>query len=252
MIKSEEGRIHEGHRGRMKDKFFEHGAKIFDTYELLEMLLYYAIPYKDVNPTAKHLLSQLGGLEGVLSADRKALTEVKGIGSASARLIELVGRMNELGEQSLGNPQSRSFDDYKQTGRYLVDYFEKHEDMKVVALLLDGRMRLLDMVELTVDSFGSAGVRSRTFIEAALLTSASIIIFASVHRYGPLFMTESEKATSCMVREDLETVGVRVVEHFIVSGSRYMGVDTQGIYRLSSDSPQLIRFLETRKRCGGK
>ena len=45
--------IHLGHRQRMKDKLSNHGARIFDTYELLEMLLYNVIPYKDTNPIAK-------------------------------------------------------------------------------------------------------------------------------------------------------------------------------------------------------
>ena len=53
-------KMHVGHRGRMRDKLMTHGARIFDTYELLEMLLYYTIPYKDTNPIAKRLLSEFG------------------------------------------------------------------------------------------------------------------------------------------------------------------------------------------------
>ena len=51
-------KLHAGHRARMRRKFLSYGPRIFDTYELLEMLLYYAIPYKDTNPIAKRLLME--------------------------------------------------------------------------------------------------------------------------------------------------------------------------------------------------
>ena len=252
MIKSEDGRIHEGHRGRMKDKFVSHGARIFDTYELLEMLLYHVIPYKDTNPTAKLLLEKFGGLDGVLSADTEALMSVVGLGERAAELISLVGDMYELGERSADNPHSHVFDDYDMTGEYLVDYFDKNTGKNVTALLLDGGMRLLDTVDVRADSFGSAAVRSRTFIEPALRASAAVIILASAHRYGPLFLTEAERVTSKMVRDDLSSVGVRVLEHFIISGPRYMGAERTGVFRFSNDSPQLIRFLDTKARWSKK
>ena len=48
--------VHKGHRKRMRRKFADFGAKVFDTYELLEMLLYYTVPVKDTNPLSKKLL----------------------------------------------------------------------------------------------------------------------------------------------------------------------------------------------------
>ena len=58
-------KLHVGHRARMRRKFLSYGPRIFDTYELLEMLLYHVIPYKDTNPIAKRLLMEFGSLEGV-------------------------------------------------------------------------------------------------------------------------------------------------------------------------------------------
>ena len=62
----DDNHIHDGHRERMRSKLIIHGQKVFDTYELLEMLLYYTIPYKDTNPISKRLLFTFGGLDGVL------------------------------------------------------------------------------------------------------------------------------------------------------------------------------------------
>ncbi|MBR4836163.1 MAG: hypothetical protein IKU99_04030, partial [Clostridia bacterium] len=88
--------IHDGHRGRMRAKLLSHGRSIFDTYELLEMLLYYSVPFRDTNPIAKRLLHAFGGLDGVLKAKREELTEVSGVGDHTAELIALVGRLNNI------------------------------------------------------------------------------------------------------------------------------------------------------------
>ena len=85
--------IHVGHRQRMRSKLLIHGPRIFDTYELLEMLLYYVIPYKDTNPIAKLLLKRFSSLSGVFNAETEELTEVAGIGVRTAEYIRNLGEL---------------------------------------------------------------------------------------------------------------------------------------------------------------
>ena len=77
-------RIHEGHRGRMRAKLLAHGQNIFDTYELLEMLLYHVIPYKDTNPVAKRLLYAFGGplISPMIAGLAMSLSSVFVVGNA--------------------------------------------------------------------------------------------------------------------------------------------------------------------------
>ena len=86
MAVSDKG-LHDGHRGRMREKLLMHGARVFATYELLEMLLYYVIPYRDTNPVAKRLMASFGSLDGVLSASREELLAVEGVGSRVADFL---------------------------------------------------------------------------------------------------------------------------------------------------------------------
>ena len=74
------GGIHEGHRARMRTKLMESGERVFADHELLEVLLYYAIPRRDTNELAHRLLEQFGSLQGVLSASAQELACVKGVG----------------------------------------------------------------------------------------------------------------------------------------------------------------------------
>lgn len=69
-----------GHRSRIKAKYLENSANLVYDYEVLELLLTYAIPRRDVKPVAKALLERFGSLEKVLSASSRQLCTVSGIG----------------------------------------------------------------------------------------------------------------------------------------------------------------------------
>jgi DNA repair protein RadC len=91
MKELDEKHIHSGHRKRMQDKLARHDGDIFETYELLEMLLFFRLPYKNTNPIAKRLLHSFGSLKGVFEAERDALVEVSGVGEKCADFLRAVG-----------------------------------------------------------------------------------------------------------------------------------------------------------------
>jgi DNA repair protein RadC len=67
-----------GHRQRLKKKFFDFGLHSFNDYEVVELLLSYAIPRKDLKILAKNLLEQFGSLKGIMDAAQNDLADVKG------------------------------------------------------------------------------------------------------------------------------------------------------------------------------
>ena len=121
----DEKNVHSGHRARMRAKLAEHGQRIFDTYELLEMLLYYVIPYKDTNPIAKRLLAEFGSLDGVMSASEDALASVSGIGERAAHFINLVGSLSEIIGGEMLPEDCTALDSYAKIGKYLATLFGK-------------------------------------------------------------------------------------------------------------------------------
>ena len=92
-----------GHRQRMRSKFKRCREDVFETYELLEMLLFLTIPVRDTKPIAKRLLAHFGGIAGVMAADEDELTEVDGVGAASARLIKVVSGLRAAFESTATN-----------------------------------------------------------------------------------------------------------------------------------------------------
>ena len=72
--------VNAGHRNRMRQKFILQGARPFLAHEILEMLLFSAIPYKDTNPLAHLLMDRFGSLDSVLEAPVDDLLSVPGMG----------------------------------------------------------------------------------------------------------------------------------------------------------------------------
>jgi DNA repair protein RadC len=82
--------LNAGHRKRLRDKFKRSGLSGFNDYEILELLLTFSIPLKDVKPIAKTLIAEFGSISEVLDAEISELKNIDGIGDISAVLLKLV------------------------------------------------------------------------------------------------------------------------------------------------------------------
>lgn len=240
---AEDRGIHDGHRARMRAKCREHGSAIFDTYELLEMLLYYVIPYKDTNPVAKRLLMRFGSLDGVLSASVDELKEVSGIGDKAAEFLTRVGSLQDFLGSEPASALSSDFTDYHKAGRFFADKLGSLETHAVLCMFLDNNMRAISVEKLYDVDFESGAVRSAPIIDRALRTHASVVITAHNHPDGPLFISEGDNQTGQMLTEALSIVSVLHLEHFLVCGKYYVGA-LRNYSRSFSQFANISRFLE--------
>lgn len=237
--------IHEGHRERMRSKLKAHGARIFDTYELLEMLLYYILPQRDTNPLAKKLLHRFGSLDGVLRAGREELLEVPGVGEVVADFLFKVGAAASL-DSRLDSEARQVFDDYARTGEFFIDYFKKNTDTNIVLLLLDNSMRMLGLEKIPGDNYGSGAVRARPFLDAAMRRGATVTIIAYTHRTGLPLPFSGDYETSRMLRYEMQNVGITLLEHYIVGDKSFASVRLTSDFRISP-SAAMQRFMDTRR-----
>lgn len=218
-------KIHEGHRARMRAKLSAHGPGIFDTYELLEMLLYYVIPYKDTNPISKQLLYKFGSLDGVLRASKEELMGVKGIGERAAEFICSVGSVDGILGACPTSSSEKVFTTFLAAGEYLLEYYKGLSDSAIVLMLLDNKMRCIKTVTLyTGCDYESGAVKPKAFIDEAITSNASVVITAHSHLRGPLFPTEGDRATNDLITNTLRAVGITHVEHYLMSGNDYLGL----------------------------
>ena len=244
--------IHQGHRARMRAKLFSYGQRIFDSYELLEMLLYSTVPYKDTNPIAKRLLLAFGGLDGVLSASSEELLTVNGIGERTADFLTKVGYLRHVIGAEIISDEEKNVADYDSIGEYLVKYFEGKEKSEVLALFLDNSMRVISVKKLFDMDFDSGGVKPNAVIDEAVRSSASIVISAHNHPHGPFYPTQGDRATNSFITESLSSAGFVHAEHYIIMGEWYAGIGSLKNFNLHlSQLPAIDRFFESRDQSIG-
>ena len=210
--------IHKGHRERMRNKLIRFGSDIFTDHELLEMLLYSVIPYRNTNPVAINLINRFSGLSGVLSASLEELMEVDGIGECAARLILSVGAIR-IDDTSLADikPLKRC-DSYKSTAQSIFDFFDGIKGYHTALMLFNNSLELIKTQIMTDTDYSSAAVKPREFIDTALLNSASVAMVVHTHPYGPNIPSAGDLETNTLIRESLASVGVMLLESFIHSG----------------------------------
>lgn len=241
-------RIHGGHRGRMRAKLEAYGHGIFDAYELLEMLLYAAVPCVDTNPMAKRLLHRFGTLDELFSADVSEIAAVRGVGDECAQIIKSVGTVQDLLGIELSNPKSRLFDRYTLAGEHFVKHFSGSQRYGVAVALLDNGMRILDFFTAYWDTdYGKAKVRVSDIVKRALDSKATAVISSHNHPFGPLFPSPEDMETNRALTDALSSLGVLHLEHFVVCGNEYVGIMSHLKERFAA-SMEIYRFLESRER----
>lgn len=240
-----ETNVHSGHRNRMRDKFFRHGAQVFDSYELLEMLLYYRIPYKDTNPIAHRLLSRFGTLDNVFCADVRELCEVDGVGEQVAQFIRSAGFCGVDG--FLLKEKEQVFTNYQYVGEYLLSAYERDGDLdQIYLLLLDNRMRPLALEP--VGHMEHVFAKDHLLIQKALLASAAVAVLATHHNGGLLGIMPEDVALDDRLRKSFEVAGIVYAEHYIFKGNAFISSFTHKA-TLICQYQALQEFEDSRRKC---
>jgi DNA repair protein RadC len=219
--------IHEGHRQRMKDRFFYEKMDHFSDHEVLELLLYYAIPRKDTNPIAHALISHFGSLPQVLDASVEELEQVDGISRNAAVLLKLVTEMGRYYEVERKR-QTRILKSVEECGNYLLPRFFGRVNETVFLLCLDARCKVLSCREVGEGSINSANVSIRRIVEMALASKASSVVLAHNHPSGIALPSAEDRATTRRVAAALSLVDVVLVDHIIVAENDFVSLAESG------------------------
>jgi DNA repair protein RadC len=173
-----------GHRERLRGRFLKGGADALADYELLELILFRAIPRRDVKPLAKHLLAKFGSFAEVLSAPPARLAEVPGLGDAAITELKVVqAAANHLARDAVKRREILS------SWSVVLDYcrsaiaFAEREEFHV--LFLDKRNQLIADERLQAGTVDHTPVYPREVVKRALELSATAIILVHNHPTRP-------------------------------------------------------------------
>jgi DNA repair protein RadC len=204
-----------GHRERLRNRFRAAGGEAVADYELLELLLFRAIPRRDVKPLAKMLIARFGSFAEAIAAPPERLVEVEGMSAGAATELKIV----EAAAQRLvkGKIKKRaSMGSWSEVIEYCRSAmaFADREDFRI--LFLDKKNGLIADEAQGVGTVDHTPVYPREVVKRALELSASAIILVHNHPSGdPTPSTQDVKMTLDIIAI-AKPLGVSVHDHIIV------------------------------------
>jgi len=204
-----------GHRERLRERFREAGADALSDYELLELLLFRALPRRDVKPLAKSLLERFGSFAEVITAPESRLAEVKGLGDSGVTELKIVqaAARRLLRGQVRKRPALSSWSavlDYCRTAQAFAD----REQFRV--LFLDKRNQLIADEVQQVGTVDHTPVYPREVVKRALELSATAIILVHNHPSGDPTPSHADIQMTQQIIAVASPLCISVHDHIIV------------------------------------
>jgi DNA repair protein RadC len=211
----EEAPHYHGHRERLRARFRDAGGDAFSDYEMLELLLFRALPRRDVKPLAKQLIARFGSFAEVISAPVARLAEVKGLGEAAITELKIVqAAANRFAKGAVHKrPVLSSWSAVLNYCRTTMAFADK-EQLRV--LFLDKRNQLITDEVQQVGTVDHTPVYPREVVKRALELSATAIIIVHNHPSGDPTPSQADIQMTHSIVEIAKPLGIAVHDHIIV------------------------------------
>ena len=203
------------HRKRLRSRFMEGGAAAMPDYELLELVLFRAIPRQDVKPLARLLLDTFGDLNRVVAAPPARLAAVKGVGEAVVQELKLCEAVAQRMARArvMNRPVLSSWD-------ALLDYchtaMAHRETEQFRILFLDRKNVLIADEEQARGTVDHVPVYPREVVKRALELNASALILVHNHPSGDPTPSDADIAMTAQIQDAAQVLGLTLHDHLIV------------------------------------
>ncbi|MEM1483971.1 DNA repair protein RadC [Oscillospiraceae bacterium PP1C4] len=221
--------IHEGHRQRLKDRFLKRGLDDFEPHNVLELLLFYAVPQRDTNDLAHRLLKHFGSLSAVFDANFDDLCKVDGVGKNTATLIKMIPDLFRRYQDDY-NKEGVVLTDIAQMGEFLRPKFIGRTKEHIFLLCLDNKGSVVYADFIIEGTINSAPLYTRNILEIAMRCQATSAILAHNHPKGLAIPSNADLISTRSVYDALEVAKIKLIDHFIFAGSDYTSLRNSGFF----------------------
>ncbi len=218
----------DGHRARMRVRLLTAGPDALADHEMLEMVLFLALPRRDTKPLARLLLDRFGTFAATISAAAAELQAVEGVGDAGAAALKLVqgASLRLLRDAVRDQPVLK---DWRRLTDYLVAALAHERIEQARVLFLDTRNRLLaDEVQVR-GTVNQTMIYPREVVRRALELHATAIILVHNHPSGDPTASREDMAMTKNVQQAVAALGIALHDHIIVAGSRWLSFRAEGL-----------------------
>jgi DNA repair protein RadC len=217
-----------GHRARMREKLLKSGPDALLDHELLEMVLFLALPRRDTKPMAKALLKRFGSFAGAVAAPLTEIRQVEGLGEAGAAALKVVqgAALRLAGAEVLQKPVLNNWD-------RLIDYLnasiarERVEHFHV--LYLDSKNRLIADEAQARGTVNHTPVYPREIVKRALELHATALILVHNHPSGDPTPSRADIEMTAAIKQAAAVLEIALHDHLIVGNGRHLSFRRQGL-----------------------
>ncbi len=216
-----------GHRERLRARFLEGGAGAMPDYELLELVLFRALPRQDVKPLARRLIDSFGDFNRAVTAPAARLAEVAGCGPAVILELKIVeAAAQRLARTRVMNRLVLS------SWEALLDYcraaLAHRETEQFRVLFLDRKNILIADEEQARGTVDHVPVYPREVVKRALELNASALILVHNHPSGDPTPSEADIAMTLQIKEAAETLGLTLHDHLVIGKASEISLRSEG------------------------
>lgn len=210
--------LHAGHRQRLRDRFRKGGADALPDYELLELVLFRALPRRDTKELAKRLIARFGSFAEVINAPEERLKELAEVGDSVVTELKLV-RAAAIRVAKAEITERPLLSSWPEVLGYLkaVQGFEHREHFRI--LFLDKKNRLISDEVQGRGTVDHTPVYVREVVKRALELSATAIVLVHNHPSGDPMPSRADIDMTQMIVAAAKPLGVLVHDHVIVGKS---------------------------------
>lgn len=229
---SEETNIHAGHKERLREKFeINNDFTGFKEHEILEVILNYVQIRKNMNGVAHRLIKKFGSFDAVLEADKKELMKVEGVGKVTASYLTMLRQFFGVYEQRKHDLIKKNKDDVDFHG-YMKSLFESANKEQFYMLCISESGRITSTKLMSRGSNDSVLLDYREIAKTALTNNARGVICAHNHLTGIVTPSNDDIVGTRKIKDSLDAVGVKLIDHFVVAGDRYESILEDIRYKL--------------------
>lgn len=218
----------EGHRARMRARLLKSGPDALADHEMLEMVLFLALPRRDTKPIARALLTRFGDLGQVLAAPVPELLRVEGVGEAGAAALAIV-RAAALRLLRADAGRRTVLADWDALLAYLRAALAHERVEQVRVLFLDNRNRLIADEQIARGTVNHAPVYPREIARRALELHATSVILVHNHPAGDPTPSRDDIEMTRQVRAALEVLRIALHDHLVVASSGTLSFRARGL-----------------------
>ncbi len=217
-----------GHRGRMRDKLLSRGPDALADYELLEMLLFLAMPKGDAKPLAKSLINRFGSFARVLAAPQRELMETRGLGPHSVAALKLV-QAAALRMQQAELIEAPVLNNWDRLMAYLNAAISRERIEQFRVLFLDTKNRLIADEAQARGTVNHTPVYPREVVKRALELHATALILVHNHPSGDPTPSAADVEMTKEVKRAGAVLSIVLHDHVIVGNGQWFSFRREGL-----------------------